>query len=250
MSKRTESRPSEAQTEPPTTCLDRLDGVLAVASKKGSALQVGHARAGMVRAGRSARLWLCLLCLQSCAGVNEMEKKEQRSEEDFRKAKYPTYEESPCSPEVTEEFRGLLIRVPAKARFPAAGPVALEPDAPWLPVCGVIQLPSEDLDNLGVDAILGVVLVFVDRATGVPLSFNLVPDKPRAPPDRTRRSDIVVLDSVPEDQIVRNAVFTQHFNIDAFMLRRDFPRRTARYRVHALLGKYKSNVVEVDVEAD
>jgi hypothetical protein len=178
-----------------------------------------------------------------------MEKKAERSEDDFRKAKYPTYGESPCSPEVAEEFRGLLIRAPRKARIPA-GPVTLDPDAPWLPVCGVIRLPDKDLESLGVVAIEGVVLVFVDRATGVPISFNLVPDKPRAPPDPTRPSDVVVLDSVPEDQIDRDYIFNDHFNIDAFMFRRDFPRRTARYRVHALLGKYKSNVVEVEVQVD
>jgi hypothetical protein len=179
-----------------------------------------------------------------------MEKKAERSEEDFRKAKYPTYGESPCSPEVAEEFRGLLIGVPRKARIPAAGPVTLDPDAPWLPVCGVIRLPNEELGRLGVQANKGVILVFVNQATGVPTSFNLVPDKPRAPPAPTRRSDIVVLDSVPEDEIDRDYIFNQYFNVDAFMFRRDFPRETARYRVHALLGKHKSNVVEVDVEAD
>jgi hypothetical protein len=179
-----------------------------------------------------------------------MERKEQLSEADFRKVKYPRYGRSACSPEVVKEFRGLLIRVPRKATIPAAGPVVLDPDAPWLPVCGVIRLPNEDLNKLGVRPIEGVILVFVNQATGVPTSFNLVPDKPRAPPDPTQRSDVVVLDSVPEDQIDRDYIFNQYFNIDALMFRPDFPRRTARYRVHALLGKHKSNVVEVDVEAD
>jgi hypothetical protein len=179
-----------------------------------------------------------------------MERKEQRSEDDFRRVKYPTYGESACSPEVAEEFRGLLIRAPRKATIHATVPMALEPDAPWLPVCGVIRLSNQELGRIGVHAIKGVVLVFVDQSSGTPVSFNLRPDKPEAPPDPTPPSDVVVLDSIPEDQIKRDSVFTQYFNIDALMFRPDFPRRTARYRVHALLGTYKSNVVEVDVEAD
>ncbi len=55
------------------------------------------------------------------------------------------------------------------------------------------------------------------------------------------------MDSLPKDQ-VEDYVFNDYFNVDAFMFRPDFPRRTARYRVHAVLGKHKSNVVEVDVE--
>jgi hypothetical protein len=60
----------------------------------------------------------------------------------------------------------------------------------------------------------------------------------------------VVLDSVPEDQIDRSHVFNDYFAVDALMFRPDFPLRSARYRVHALLGKHKSNVVDVEVEAE
>jgi hypothetical protein len=204
----------------------------------------------MVSFSRAARLGLCLAYLLSCTGASKMEKTAERSDEDFQKVAYPGYGECACSPAVTQEFRGLRIRVPRKVKLPASGPAPLDPKVPWLPVCGVVRLPAEEVEKLGVHPIKGLVLVFVDRATGKPVSFNLQPDKPEAPPARELPPDMVSFDDLPEEQIDRSLVYSRHFAIDAMMFCPEFPRGSSRYRVHALLGKHKSNVVEVEVEAE
>jgi hypothetical protein len=202
----------------------------------------------MVKAPRSALLWLGLAWLAACAGAKKMEKAPDVSDEDFKRVTYPTYDESACSPAAPADWRGVAIRLPRRVQLPLDGPLTLQPEAAWLPICGLIRLTTRQIDALGIDPIKGTVLVFVDRATGAPVSFNLKPDKPEAPPDPTLPPDIEVLDRPPPARPGADPAWSQYFNVDGLMFHGDFPRRSARYHVHAMLGSYRSNTVEIEVE--
>jgi hypothetical protein len=203
-----------------------------------------------VRPTRRQIISLALLSFAAtCTGARKMGKTPELSDDDFAKVRYPTYEDGPCSPDPSLDFRGLMIRLPRKVVVPVNGPLALKPDTPLLPVCGLIRLSKAEFDALNVNAIKGVVLVFVDQETGTPTSFNLRPDKPEIVPDEQGSVDDGTPELRPEDQKAKNVSFSDYFNVDAFMFCPDFPRRSARYRVHALLGKHRSNSVEVEVEA-
>jgi hypothetical protein len=176
-----------------------------------------------------------------------MEKPADLSYEDFSRTRYPTYEDGPCSPDPPADFRGLMIRLPRKVTIPAEGAVTLRPDTPLLPVCGLLRLASAELDALGVESTKAVVLVFVDQETATPTTFNLRPDKPEVEPEE--RKGLPDEGYLPSDPIVTDSVVTEYFNVDAFMFCPDFPRKSARYHVHALLGKHRSNSVALEVEA-
>jgi hypothetical protein len=155
-----------------------------------------------------------------------------------------TMKESPCSPQVDEDFRGSVIAAPDSIDL--AGPwheaVGINKPRPVLPVCGTIQYTAAT-DARFLSTMDQILLVAVDARTHVSYVSNLE--------DKGGESDPRMFTRPTPEQLEewKNRVYTSFFNANAFYYLEDLPAAPARYHIFAVVGDIVSNMKTVEVTA-
>lgn len=150
----------------------------------------------------------------------------------------PSYERSNCSPRVSRDFVGLLIVAPKEIDFSVKKRV---------PICGVFRLSNTVSNLLGNNLMEETVLVFVNKDTGEPFSFNLVPDKNAVNGGLKSINENSAGLSVNKMLKIEKTMVLSYFNIDAIMFESHFPDIAAKYIIYATQHNLKSNVIEIKV---
>lgn len=150
----------------------------------------------------------------------------------------PEYGRTDCSPKLKRDFIGFKISAPEL--------ISLNKNKK-VPICGAYQLSNSVSNILGGNLIKETTIIFVNKKTNVPFSFNLIPNKE---PITGGRKDIP--DNLPELSAVNilkpeKTIIGTYFNIDALMFSDDFPNEEAVYIVYAINRSLKSNVIEVEI---
>ena len=158
----------------------------------------------------------------------------------FTGIKLNSLEDSPCSPQVDEGFRGLVIATPDKVDL--AGPwheaVGSNGPRPVLPVCGTIQFTAATGARF-LSIMDQILLVAVDTRThdsyvSSVVDKNVTPEiSPRPTPEQLEEW--------------KNRYETAFFNANAFHFLEDLPVAPARYHIFAAVGDIVSNVRTVEV---
>ena len=158
----------------------------------------------------------------------------------FTGIKLNTKRESPCSPRVDEDFRGLVIATPDSVDLAGLWHQAVGSNVarPVLPVCGTIQFNAAT-DAKFLSIMNQILLIAVDARTHVSYVSNLLykdftPElSPRPTPEQLEEW--------------KNRVETFFFNANAFYYLEDLPVAPARYHIFAAVGDIVSNVRTVEV---
>ena len=136
-------------------------------------------------------------------------------------------DESSCSPEVADEFRGLVIAVPEK--------VTLEEDSIFL-VCGTYQVDESvfvqfrSFEN-------EIVIHVTDLTSHVPYSSSMMDEN----------FEPEYLDDFEPDEGVEDVVYTGWFSADLFDYFPDLPRRPGLFSIYATIGDMISNVIKIEI---
>jgi len=136
-------------------------------------------------------------------------------------------DESSCSPDVTDEFRGLVIAVPDK--------VTTKEDSIFL-VCGTYQVDESvfvqfrSFEN-------EIVIHVTDLTTHTPYSSSMMDEN----------FEPEYLDDFEPDEGVEDVVYTGWFSADLFDYFPDLPRRPGLFSIYATIGDMKSNVIKVEI---
>jgi len=158
----------------------------------------------------------------------------------FSGIKLNTKKESPCSPKVDEDFRGLVIATPDGVDLaePWQDAVGSDTARPVLPVCGTIQL-SGDTTAKFLSLTNQILLVAVDTRTHVSYVSNLL--------QKGMTAQLAIRPTPEQMEDAKDRVDTFFFNANAFHYLEDLPAAPARYHVFALLGDIVSNLRTVEV---
>jgi hypothetical protein len=158
---------------------------------------------------------------------------------DFTNINLNTAEESACTPEVDEDFRGMVIATPDKIDLAAPwhGSVG-RPRRPVWPVCGTVQYSAatgarfRSFSNQ-------ILLVAVEARTHAPYVWNLL---------RKGFDPVYSKRPTPEQlEEWKDRVHTESFNANAFYYIEDLPAAPGRYHVFATIGDIVSNVRTVEI---
>ncbi len=149
---------------------------------------------------------------------------------EFENVELDTFEESPCSPILDEEFSGIEINAPIQ--------IVMADDYSF-PVCGSYQFSEEffykfkSIEN-------EMVIVVVDLNTQRSYSSNLLEKdfKPAIFDDE---------DDLEDEEEFEDVKITSWFNVNLFSYIEELPRNATTFTVYATIGDIKSNVVTVKV---
>jgi hypothetical protein len=100
---------------------------------------------------------------------------------------------------------------------------------------------------LGNNLIEETVLVFINKDIGNVFSFNLVPDKDVLDGGLKDIDENSVELSIDKMVQIETTMVISYFNIDAIMIKNNFPEEAATYIVYATQRHLKSNVIEIQV---
>ncbi|VAW59610.1 hypothetical protein MNBD_GAMMA08-2632 [hydrothermal vent metagenome] len=151
----------------------------------------------------------------------------------------PVYARTACSPKLERDFIGFKILGPDSVSLSKNGKV---------PICGAFRISNTVHNILGSNLTEETTIVFVNKKTNIPFSFNLVPDKE---PVEGGRKDVP--DNLPElsvENIIKeeDVMIIKHFNVDALMFNDNFPDEEAVYMVYGVNRSLKSNVIEIEIK--
>ncbi len=165
---------------------------------------------------------------------------------DFSKAGNNSTQSFDCSPQLKDpffsEFQGILVNGPKDTEWPKSladeTPVVL-PNGDTqgklkLVISGLVKLPYETLDLDG-ELAKHVLLVAVNQESAESYSGKLIPFGFTAKPN---------VPGLAESQ--QGLDTTEYFNID-LVKNLEIPFSSAKYKVYATLGEYKSNVIDVNI---
>jgi len=147
---------------------------------------------------------------------------------EFENVAFGSFDEvESCSPEVDDDFRGLVIAAPKNL------PIQEEM---IFPLCGTYQVDEIMFIRFG-SFENEIVAVVTDLATNQPYQSSFLDD--RFQPD--------VLENFEPDEGVENVVITGWYNADLYTLMPALPKHPGRYQVFVTIGEMKSNVVDIEI---
>jgi len=180
-----------------------------------------------------ARRLIALLLAAAFAGCRVAGPDEEKGEQmapskDFENVAFNTFEKSDCSPELDDDFRGMVIAVPET--------IVMKGDYAF-PVCGSYQVASEFYGQFESFS-NQLVVVAVDASTHTPYSATLL--------DPEFEPGVYEDDEFDEDDVLPSQL-TGWFNVNLFDYLDGLPRKTGTFHVYAMVGDLKSNVCNVEV---
>jgi hypothetical protein len=187
----------------------------------------------------------CSRCARTPAGGQEtpnlLQDRAETSEDAlFFSIPLNSYGETACSPHMGEQSEpGLRIAAP--------GQIDLAHHDVF-PLCGTLRLQARFEVTLESDAIEATVITVVDKERSVPFSFSLEPPHKEPIEDKEPLEGESEHKPGPND-FEEDDVRESYFNVDLLTFSDDLRQKLqpGRYAVHATLGPFQSNTVEIDV---
>jgi hypothetical protein len=184
---------------------------------------------GIIQTFGRAIILLFVISTHAHCGIMPGQSATMNKYEDFLQSKINTFDETDCSPIVDPEFKGIRIqaptRIPINANF-------------IIPVCGTYQI-DEKMEFKHASFINEIVIEVYDVKKNILYSNNLL--EPEYEP--------VILDTPPKgNNDLNEVVVTGWFNVDLYRYITDLPKVAGKYRIQAMIGELKSNIVFLELE--